>query len=64
MTVTRGEKPSAVLTIRVDAGLGGEGGALDLAQEARRQSLLGSSRRSEGETLDFIEQAADTHGWE
>ena len=45
------------------AGLGGEGGQLDLAQEARRQSLLVSRRRSERETLKFIEQAADTRGW-
>ena len=44
------------------SGLGAEGGNL-IAQEARRQSLLVSGRRSEGETLDFIEQAADTQGW-
>jgi predicted transcriptional regulator len=44
------------------AGLG-EGGALDLEQEARRQSLLVSRRRSEKETLEFLEQAADTRGW-
>lgn len=45
------------------AGLSTEGGSLDLAQEARRQSLLVSRRRSERETLEFIEQAADTQGW-
>jgi len=45
------------------AGLGGGGGDLDLAQEARRQSLLVSRRRSERETLEFIEQSADTRGW-
>jgi predicted transcriptional regulator len=44
------------------SGLGAEGGNL-IAQEARRQSLLVSGRRSERETLDFIEQAADTQGW-
>jgi len=44
-------------------GLGGGGGDLDLAQEARRQSLLVSRRRSERETLEFIEHAADTRGW-
>jgi predicted transcriptional regulator len=44
------------------AGLGAEEGNL-LAQEARRQSLLVSRRRSERETLDFIEQTADTRGW-
>jgi antidote-toxin recognition MazE-like antitoxin/ribbon-helix-helix CopG family protein len=45
------------------AGLGGEGGDLDLAQEARRQSLLVSRRRSEREILEFVEQTADTRGW-
>ena len=45
------------------AGLGGEAGGLDLAGEARRQSLLVSRRRSERETLEFIEHAADTRGW-
>jgi predicted transcriptional regulator len=45
------------------AGLSAEGGDL-IAQEARRQSLLVSRRRSERETLDFIEQTADTRGWE
>jgi predicted transcriptional regulator len=44
------------------SGLGAEGGNL-IAQEARRQSLLVSGRRSERETLDFIEQTADTQGW-
>ena len=44
-------------------GLSGEGGALDLAQEARRQSLLVSRRRSEREALEFVEQTADTRGW-
>jgi hypothetical protein len=44
------------------AGLGVQEGNL-LAQEARRQSLLVSRRRSETETLEFIEQAADTQGW-
>ena len=44
------------------AGLGAEEGNL-IAQEARRQSLLVSRRRSERETLEFIEQTADTQGW-
>jgi hypothetical protein len=44
------------------AGLAAEGGNL-LAQEARRQSLLVSRRRSERETLEFIAQTADTQGW-
>jgi hypothetical protein len=45
------------------AGLGDKGGTLDLAQEARRQSLLVSRLRSEREALEFLEQAADTRGW-
>jgi len=45
------------------AGLGAEGGSLDHVEEARRQSLLVSHRRSERETLEFIEQVADTRGW-
>ncbi|MFL6258173.1 MAG: antitoxin MazE-like protein [Thermoanaerobaculia bacterium] len=44
------------------AGLGAEEGN-PIAQEAQRQSLLVSRRRSERETLEFIEQAADTRGW-
>jgi hypothetical protein len=31
--------------------------------EARRQSLLVSRRRSEKQTLDFLESAADVRGW-
>ena len=34
-----------------------------IAQEARRQSLLVSRRRSEREALEFIEQTADAWGW-
>lgn len=45
------------------AGLG-EGGVPDHAQEARRQSLLVSRRRSERAALEFLEHAADTRGWE
>ena len=89
MTMSRADKASAVLTIRIDAdltrslarearrrrktksevareilaaGLNAEGGNL-IAQEARRQSLLVSRRRSERETLEFIEQTADTRDW-
>jgi predicted transcriptional regulator len=90
MTMSRPERASAILTIRVDAnltrslarearrrrktksevareilaaGLGVGGEELDLAQEARRQSLLVSRRRSERDTLQFIEETADTRGW-
>ncbi len=45
------------------AGLGLEEGSL-VAQEARRQSLLVSQRRSEKDALEFVEQIADTRGWE
>jgi hypothetical protein len=45
------------------AGLEGQAGDLDLAKEARRQSLLVGRRRSEREALAFIEQLADTRGW-
>lgn len=48
----------------LSAGLAGEAGAATLAQEARRQSLLVAERPSERETLEFLEQAADTRGWE
>lgn len=44
------------------AGLGAEEGN-PIAQEARRQSLLVSRRRSEREALEFIERAADIRGW-
>lgn len=44
-------------------GLGGEAALPDLAREARVQSLRVSGRRSEEETLDFLEHAADTRGW-
>jgi predicted transcriptional regulator len=44
------------------AGLGVEEGNL-IAQEARRQSLLVSRRRSARETLEFTEHTADTRGW-
>lgn len=45
------------------AGLGGQRGSLDAEEEARRQSLLVSRRRSEREALEFVEQTADTRGW-
>jgi hypothetical protein len=45
------------------AGLEGERGVPDLAEEARRQSLLVSERESEREALEFLKHAADTRGW-
>jgi len=44
------------------AGLAAEERDLDPVQEARRQSLLVSRRRSERKILEFIEQSADTPG--
>jgi plasmid stability protein len=58
----RRKTKSAVVREILTAGLAGEE-ARDPAQEARRQSFLVSRRRSEGETLDFLEEAADTRGW-
>jgi hypothetical protein len=49
---------SALLTIRISATT-----ASVLAREARRQPLLVSRRRSEKETLEFVEKAADTRAW-
>lgn len=46
------------------AGLGGDSGVPDVEEEARRQSILVSRRRSERDALDFLESAADTRGWE
>jgi predicted DNA-binding protein len=37
--------------------------AADASDEARRQSLLVSGRRSEKEALRFIEHAGDERGW-
>jgi predicted DNA-binding protein len=37
--------------------------AADPSDEARRQSLLVSGRRSEKEALRFIENAGDERGW-
>jgi hypothetical protein len=39
-------------------------GGSSIQEEARRQSILVSRRESERDTLDFIEHAADTRGWE
>jgi hypothetical protein len=89
--MSRAERASAVLTVRMGAELdrslarearrrrktkselvreilaaelGGHRGRLGHEEEARRQSLLVSGRRSEREALDFIERAADTRGWD
>jgi predicted transcriptional regulator len=59
----RRKTKSEVVREILSAGLSGEDKAVDLAREARRQSLLVSRRRSEREALEFVEHAADTRGW-
>ena len=56
---TKSELVRKVLTAVLEQ----EGGVRDLAEEARRQSLLVSDRESEREALEFVEQAADNRGW-
>lgn len=46
------------------SGLAGDEGTPTLAEEARRQSLLVAERPSERDTLELLEHAADTRGWE
>jgi hypothetical protein len=60
--VRRRKTKSEVAREILAAGLD-EGGVSLIAQEARRQSLLVSRRRSEREALEFIEHTADTQGW-
>jgi hypothetical protein len=54
---------SEVARSMLEAGLHGDALKAGFEREARRQSLLVSRRRSEQETLGFIESAADTWGW-
>jgi hypothetical protein len=54
---------SAVLREALQVTFGGGPPPEDRAREARRQSLLVSSRASERETLEFIEGTADGRGW-
>jgi predicted DNA-binding protein len=58
----RGKTKSEVVREILAAGLGGTGS--DLAQEARRQSLLVSGRSSGREILEFLDEVADTRGWD
>jgi predicted transcriptional regulator len=55
--LTRSEVARAAL----EAGLGAA--PLDIAAEARRQSLLASQHPSEQDALDFLLHVADTTGW-
>jgi predicted transcriptional regulator len=56
---TRSETARAILETALSGGP-----VEDPAAEARRQSLLASSRESERDVLDFITTAADLRGWE
>jgi len=51
-------KRSVVPTSRVSVALGSQ-----VVREAQRQSLLVSSRASERDTIEFIEDIADERGW-
>jgi hypothetical protein len=54
---------SAVMREALQNTFGAESPPEDPAREARRQSLLVSSRDSEREALDFIDHVADGEGW-
>jgi hypothetical protein len=54
---------SEVVREILEEALGNRGSAADPAQEARRQSLLVSTRASEREVLAFIERAGDRRDW-
>jgi hypothetical protein len=59
----RRRSKSAVVRDALQAAFGAGPPPPDPAREARRQSLLVSSRPSERDALRFIESAADTGGW-
>jgi len=54
---------SALVREVLETASGESSAATDPAVEGRRQSLLVSGRKSEGEALDFAVAAADTRGW-
>jgi hypothetical protein len=54
---------SAVLRDALHNAFGAEPEPEDPAREARRQSLLVSSRPSDRDALGFVEHAADDRGW-
>jgi hypothetical protein len=54
---------SAVLREVLQTAFGGSAPPDDPAREARRQSLLVSTRASERDVVDFIDHAADDRGW-
>jgi hypothetical protein len=54
---------SAVMREALQSAFGERPSSEDLAREAHRQSLLVSSRDSEGGALGFIERSLDDEGW-
>jgi predicted DNA-binding protein len=60
----RGRTKSAVVREILEDALRSRGASSLPADEARRQSILVSTRSSERETLAFLERAKDTGGWE
>jgi len=54
---------SEVVRSILESALQNENAADPLAEEARRQSLLVRTLRSEKETLDFVAAAADVWDW-
>lgn len=57
---TRSETARAILETALATGVAAE----DPAAEARRQSLLAHTRKSERDVLKFITTAADLRGWQ
>ena len=55
---------SALVREALEQTFGSAPPADDPAREARRQSLLVSSRASEREAIEFVERAADDRGWQ
>jgi hypothetical protein len=55
---TRSEIARSILQERVEGSSGS-----DILSDARRQSLLVSKRRSERDTLAFLDAVADRRGW-
>ncbi len=59
----RGCTKSEVVREIPENALADRASAVDPAQEARRQSLLVSTRASEREALAFVERVGDRRGW-
>jgi hypothetical protein len=59
----RRRSKSAILRDALQSAFGQGEPSDDPAREARRQSLLVSSRASESDTIAFIEAASEEEGW-